>query len=62
MKRDMDLLRELLPKLEAKPLDGNLWSVDVEELSITDHTYEEVAYHMVLLIDGGLLDGQREQT
>jgi hypothetical protein len=62
MKRDMDLVRELLLKLEAEPLDGNLWSLDVDGFGITGHTYEEVAYHMVLLIDGELLDGEREQS
>ncbi len=30
MKRDMDLVRELLLKLEAEPLDGNLWWLDVD--------------------------------
>jgi hypothetical protein len=34
MKRDMDLVRELLLKLEAEPFDGNLWSLDPNGLGI----------------------------
>jgi Hypothetical protein (DUF2513) len=60
MKRDMDLVRELLLKLEAEPFDGNLWSLDPDGLGIDGHAHEEIAYHLVLLIDGGLLDGDRE--
>jgi Hypothetical protein (DUF2513) len=60
MKRDMDLVRELLLKLEAEPLDGDLYSVDPDGFGISDRTHEEIAYHMVLLIDGGLLDGERD--
>jgi hypothetical protein len=62
MKRDMDLVRELLLKLEAEPLDGDLYSVDPEGLGITGRTHEEIAYHMVLLIDGGLLDAERDMS
>ena len=62
MKRDMDLVRELLLKLEAEPLDGDLYSVDPDGFGISDRTHEEIAYHMVLLIDGGLLDGKRDQS
>lgn len=60
MKRDMDLVRELLLKLEAEPFDGNLWSLDPDGLGIGGRTHEDIAYHLVLLIDGGLLDGERE--
>lgn len=62
MKRDMDLVRELLLKLEAEPLDGNLWRLEPDALGIADHSLDEIAYHLVLLIDGGLLDGEREQS
>jgi hypothetical protein len=60
MKRDMDLVRELLLKLEAEPLDGDLYSVEPDGLGITGRTPDEIAYHLVLLIDGGLLDAKRE--
>ena len=56
------MVRELLLKLEAGPLDGNLWSLDMQSFGITGRTYEELACHMVLLIDGGLLDGARDQS
>lgn len=62
MKRDLDLVRELLFKLEAEPFDGNLWSLDPDGLGIDGRTHGEIAYHLVLLIDGGLLDGEREQS
>jgi hypothetical protein len=62
MKRDMDLVRELLLKLEAEPLDGNLWRLEPDGLGIADHSPDEIAYHLVLLIDAELLDGKREQS
>jgi hypothetical protein len=62
MKRDMDLIREVLLKLEAEPLDGNLYSVEPDRLGIEDRSYDEIAYHLVILIDGGLVDGERDQS
>jgi DNA-binding transcriptional ArsR family regulator len=53
-------VRELLLKLEAEPLDGNLWRLNPDDLGISDRTYEEISYHLELLIDGGLLDAKRE--
>jgi len=58
MKRDMDLVRELLLRLEAEPLDGNVWLLNPAELG-KDHTPDEIAYHLLLLIDRGLLEGER---
>jgi DNA-binding transcriptional ArsR family regulator len=60
MKRDMDLARELLLKLEAEPLDGNLWRLDPDDLGISGRTREEISYHLEQLISGGLLDAERE--
>jgi hypothetical protein len=60
MKRDMDLVRELLLKLEAEPLDGNLWRLDPDDLGISGRTREEISYHLEQLISGGLLDAERE--
>jgi len=62
MKRDMDLIREMLLKLEGEPLDGNLYQVDPVQLGIRDRSPEELSYHLLLLIDGGLVDGERDQS
>ncbi len=55
----MDLIRELLLKLEDEPLDGNLYRVDLSTLGIEERTYEEIAYNLLLLIEGGFVDGER---
>ncbi len=60
MKRDMDLVRELLLKLEDEHLDGNLYSLKADGLGIEGRSYDELSYHLTLLIDAGLLDGERE--
>jgi DNA-binding transcriptional ArsR family regulator len=60
MKRDMDLIRELLLKLEDGHLDGNLYSVKPDGLGIEGRSYDELSYHLMQLIDAGLLDGERE--
>jgi hypothetical protein len=62
MKRDMNLIRDLLLKIEAGPYDGDLWDLDPDALGIAGHTYEQISYHLVLLIDGGLLDAKRDQS
>jgi hypothetical protein len=59
MKRDMDLVRELLLKLEAEPFDGNVWLLNPDSLGIKDHTQDQIAYHLLLLIDSGFLEGER---
>jgi len=57
--RDMDLIRELLMKLDADPkLDGMRWiKYTPEELGVTDRSAEEVGYHLSLLIEEGFLKG-----
>jgi Hypothetical protein (DUF2513) len=60
MKRDMDLIRELLLKLDDEHLDGNVYSVKPDGLGIEGRSYDELSYHLILLIDAGLLDGERE--
>ncbi len=49
MKRDMDLVRRLLLETEAMPLDGAV-------VTIEGHTEEEIAYHILLLKEAGLVD------
>jgi len=60
MKRDMDLLRDLLLKIEDnKQMDGtrDFMYANPEELGISGFSTEEVAYHIRLLIEGGCVNG-----
>jgi len=56
MTRDMDLIRELLLHIEADPkFDGTGWiSFDRPEY-LCGHPPEEVAYHLSVLNDSGLI-------
>lgn len=54
MKRDLDLIREILLKLEDS-LDATISSSS--ELVIEDYTADEVSYHVRLLHEAGLIDG-----
>jgi hypothetical protein len=61
MKRDMDLIREILLAVSENPsCDGirfNFFNT-AEELGIHNYSTEEVAYHVSLLISAGYLDGK----
>jgi hypothetical protein len=60
MKRDMDLIRELLLHIEENPIfDGTRWMQphSSEDLGITDRSFKEVAYHLNLLVEEGLVRG-----
>ncbi|MCP5095853.1 MAG: DUF2513 domain-containing protein [Chloroflexi bacterium] len=46
MKRDMNLIRLLLLKVEG-----------VEELDLTEYTSDEIGYHSYLLLEAGLASG-----
>ncbi|RDU94946.1 DUF2513 domain-containing protein [Trinickia dinghuensis] len=60
MKRDMDLIRELMLKLEAlsvplteiKPIDGHEPAVQVD-----GYTVEQIDYHLLLLEQAGFIHG-----
>jgi hypothetical protein len=53
MKRDMELVRQILLEIEEKgpPLG-------IVDLSIPGHDAEEVSFHVVLLRDAGLVEAQ----
>lgn len=53
MKRDMDLVREILLKVEDLPFDGGFHDIGVEGRS-----NEEVNYHLMLLDEAGLIEAQ----
>jgi len=60
VKRNMDLIRELLLKIEENPeMDGTreFYLEAPSDLGIADHSTEEVAYHLALLINAGCVDG-----
>ncbi|MGB8060577.1 MAG: DUF2513 domain-containing protein [Candidatus Sulfotelmatobacter sp.] len=60
MKRDMDLFRELLVKIEENPaMDGTreFSYHSPREMGISGHSIEEVAYHLKLLIEARYVDG-----
>ena len=60
MKRDMDLIRNLLIGIEKDTdLDGKheLHLERPEELGISGHSMQEVAYNLGLLIQAGFVDG-----
>ena len=52
MKRDLDLIREILLAIEKKT-DDNF--ISAQELDITDHTDAEISYHLLLLLDSGYI-------
>jgi hypothetical protein len=60
MKRNMDLIRDILVLISEDPkYDGTkeFYFETPEEFGIHDHSVEEVAYHLALLIDSGYVDG-----
>lgn len=58
MKRDMDLIRTILLRIEAdETLSGSFQAVNAATFGITDHTDIDVIYHLVLLVEAGFLEG-----
>lgn len=65
MKRDMDLIRELLIAIEQDPQYNatDLFAFnEPADLGITSRSVDEVAYHLQMLIDSGLITGKRSMT
>ncbi|CAG9273398.1 MULTISPECIES: DUF2513 domain-containing protein [Burkholderia cepacia complex] len=59
MKRDMDLIRELLLKLESLPMErGDVFiiSADDEALQIPRYNDHQIDYHLSLIQEAGLID------
>ena len=57
MKRDMDLIREILLQVEARP---TVTGIDLVE--IPGHEQEEISYHVKLLADAGFLEAHDLRT
>lgn len=51
MKRNMDLMREILLQVEARPTPQS-----IELVEVPSHDQEEISYHVKLLGDAGYLD------
>lgn len=59
MKRDMDLIRELLLKLEALPKSSTaVMTIEPheEEVSVPGYEPDQIAYHLDLIDEAGLID------
>jgi hypothetical protein len=55
MKRDMDLIRELMLKLEALPPGVFRFRADSAEIQIDGYSPQEVFYHLGLVKDASLI-------
>lgn len=56
MRRDMDLIRAVMLQVEA--VEDDRLGLDSFHLSIDDRPASEIAYHVRLLVQAGLLEGQ----
>ena len=57
MRRDMDLIRELLLKLESLPVEaGSIVSFDLSEVAVDGYTDEHVGDHLRKLYRAGFID------
>lgn len=54
MKRNWDIVREILTRLEALSSTNEFLQLD----SFPDERASEISYHIELLLDAGLIDGQ----
>lgn len=65
MRRDMDLLRELMLKLEAMDVPAGgyaFFDADDEEIVVEGKTREEVEGHLFMIYDAGWAKGERFQS
>lgn len=53
MKRDMELVREILMRVEDLPYDGSFHDIQIEGRSD-----EAISYHVMLLDEAGLLEAE----
>ncbi len=53
MKRDMDLVRNILLAIEAEPT-----GYAPEKLVIEGYTKDQIGYHVFIMIEAGLIEGQ----
>lgn len=53
MKRDMDLIRRILFKMEELPMTGGWYDIEIE-----GHSRDEITYHVRLMDEAGLIEAQ----
>jgi hypothetical protein len=60
VKRDMDLVRDLLLRLEQDPnLDGTKWiHFTPADLEMAERSPKEIGYHLTMLIEEGFVKGK----
>ncbi len=60
MKRDMELVRDLLSAIESDPrLNGAVTlHPEIGDLGVTAENYEAVAFHLDMMIEVGLVEGK----
>jgi DNA-binding transcriptional ArsR family regulator len=54
MKRDLDLVRKILEKLEEKPEEIT------QQLKIDNYSDSEIMYHFIIMDEAGLIRCERE--
>jgi hypothetical protein len=57
MKRDMDLIRDILMKIEDLPYDGGF-----HEIPIEGRSHAEISYHIMLLAEARLIEATNLTT
>jgi Hypothetical protein (DUF2513) len=58
MRRDLDLIRELMLKLEALPVPaGVVYMFQTREVAVEEHTREEIDAHLDMIYDAGYVIG-----
>jgi hypothetical protein len=58
MRRDFDLIRDLMLKLEALPVrPGTLISFSTNEVAVEGHTWDEIDAHLYMIYDTGYVIG-----
>ncbi len=61
MKRDMDLIRELLLKLESWPMERrDVVQIRPDAVATKEHSPHEIDYHLTLLKEAGFVDFPQE--
>jgi len=58
MRRDLDLIRELMLKLEALPVPaGALFMFSAQDVAVEGHTRDEIDTHLQMIYDAGYAIG-----
>ncbi len=63
MKRDMDLIRQLLLRLEAMDIRprNSISPLTAQDIPVDGYTEDEIAYHLDLIIEARLIENHNGQ-